>query len=192
MELETYTKLEDELETKELFVCPICYLEKSNSITVQSCLHLFCESCIREYITIKISDLKVSEIHCPFGDCRLKIERTLIVALLDELWVSKYDQFLHREELISNPYIKFCPKPDCEGYDLGGSKKQRLKCNECNYEFCFFCVEDWHGKSKCKKNLEIDFENYAEKNNIKFCPKCKRRVEKSGGCPEMRCVCGAS
>ena len=178
------------LEEKVRIECPICYLPQSEIFTLPDCLHSFCMQCIKSHIEILINDAQINSIFCP--TCYLPIYKYTITAVVSPESLAKYDKFLARDNLINNPYAKFCPQPDCEGFDMGGLNKKKLNCNICHYEYCFFCTEKWHGSSKCVKAIDEDFEKWAVGNNVKFCPKCKRRVEKRGGCPNMSCVCGHS
>ncbi|CAG9314467.1 unnamed protein product [Blepharisma stoltei] len=188
MDQPNYVTLEEELEKPK--ACPICYLEKPLSAIIPSCDHIFCRECLTLYLTQQISESKVQVIKCP--SCSVMIQRQFLTEFLDPAWLLKYDRFLLRETLASNPYVRFCPQTNCDGYDLGGSSKKKLKCNQCSFEYCFFCEEKWHGWRKCKKTVDIEFEKWAKSNNVKFCPQCKRRVEKRGGCPNMSCICGAT
>lgn len=168
--------------------CPICYSSKISHITLPDCYHTFCTDCITKYLETLITESQVSNITCPL--CSLTLLRPTLLTILSKELLDKYDKFALRETLINNPYVKFCPQPDCEGYGMGNLNKKKLACNKCQFEYCFFCVEKWHGNTKCQKVIDEDFEKWATGHNVKFCPKCKRRVEKKGGCPNMSCICG--
>mmetsp|Transcript_15843 Transcript_15843/g.15804 ORF Transcript_15843/g.15804 Transcript_15843/m.15804 type:complete len:141 (+) Transcript_15843:146-568(+) len=137
-----------------------------------------------------ISESKVRNLKCPI--CTNPLGRKYLSEILDKTWIQKYDRFLLREELNLNPFVRFCPKLGCNGYDTGSSNKSKLKCNECGHLYCFFCLDSWHGWKRCHKNDDIQFEEWVKANNVKFCPKCKRMVEKRGGCSHMNCICGTT
>lgn len=183
--MSSYAEFQEERNTIE---CPICYQPQSSYKTLPECYHNYCTSCLTQYIEYLIDTSQVSNITCP--SCGISLLRQTILSSISLPHRQKYDKFLLREILLDNPYAKFCPQPDCEGYDMGSVKKKKLTCNTCRFEYCFFCVEKWHGSGPCSKVVDRDFEEWANQNNVKFCPKCKRRVEKRGGCPTMSCVCG--
>mmetsp|Transcript_23492 Transcript_23492/g.23238 ORF Transcript_23492/g.23238 Transcript_23492/m.23238 type:complete len:147 (-) Transcript_23492:117-557(-) len=142
----TYINLEEEPERKiAAQSCPICYLSKPSLLTVTYCGHIFCQECLNSYLISLISESKVTNIPCPSSNCTTTISRAFLSTIISDEWLQKYDRFLLREELVQNPYVRFCPKIGCDGYDLGGSNKKKLKCNQCSYEYCFFCSEPWHG-----------------------------------------------
>ena len=176
------------IEEKIKIECPICYLHQSDFFTLPDCLHSFCTQCTKCHIETLINDAQVNSIFCP--TCLLPIHKYTIAAVVSAETLAKYEKFVMRNNLINNPYAKFCPQPDCEGFDMGGLSRKKLSCNVCQYEYCFFCTEKWHGSRKCIKAIDEDFERWAVGNNVKFCPMCKRRVEKRGGCPNMSCICG--
>ncbi|OMJ91378.1 hypothetical protein SteCoe_6057 [Stentor coeruleus] len=185
----SYAEFEDEKVPTEN--CDICYmpqLDLSLSKTLPQCSHSFCLNCLTQYFQYQIDNGQAHNIQCPH--CSTEISRSLIISILNTDYIEKYDKFILRNNLVNNPYARLCPQPDCEGYDMGSLKKKKLICNLCKHEFCFFCTEKWHGNTKCEKKIDEDFEEWAVGHNVKFCPKCKRRVEKNGGCPNMTCLCG--
>ena len=185
--MSSYAEFEEE---KIPIECPICYTYQTNVITLSDCYHTFCVTCFTQYLETLINEAKISNIGCP--TCSSILQKATIFSLISKEIQDKYDKFSLRENLINNPYARLCPVPDCEGYAMGNLKNKKLTCNICKFEYCFFCVEKWHGSRKCEKNIDEDFERWVVGNNVKFCPKCKRRVEKRGGCPNMTCVCGHS
>jgi hypothetical protein len=170
--------------------CPICYQITDPALLkpLSECGHSFCSPCLTHYFQHLIDNAQAHIITCP--NCSTDILRSTIASLVSQDYVDKYDKFILRNNLLNNPYARFCPQVDCEGYDMGSLKKKKLTCNICKFEYCFFCAEKWHGSGKCEKKIDEDFEQWAVGHNVKFCPKCKRRVEKRGGCPNMTCLCG--
>ncbi|CAG9327197.1 unnamed protein product [Blepharisma stoltei] len=174
----------------ELFTCPICYQETMENSEIEGCRHTFCTECLKAFLADKISCAKVTQITCPNDKCGTVLKRSFLETIVPPEILEKYDKFKKREELSQNPLLKFCPEPDCEGYDVGGHKKNKLTCSICKKNFCFTCNEPWHGKERCKNKTNVEFEKYVREKNVKFCPKCGKRVEKQGGCSHMTCICG--
>jgi hypothetical protein len=184
--MSAYAEFEDE-KLPEI-ACLICYEHHDSMKSLPICDHIYCTNCLTLYIQNLIDTSQINSIVCP--SCNLLLERELILTLISEAYLEKYDRFTLRENLLNNPYARFCPQPNCDGYDLGNLNKRKLVCNVCAFAYCFFCSEPFHGNSRCSKPVDDDFERWVASNNVKFCPKCKRRVEKRGGCPKMTCVCG--
>jgi IBR domain, a half RING-finger domain len=116
-----------------------------------------------------------------------------IQKIIDPDLFFKYKLFLRNTELSMNPNLRFCPKVDCQGYDVGNLKKHKLVCNLCGLEYCYYCNESWHPGVTCKNSQEIKFDQWSAHHDVKYCPNCKRRIEKAGGCPSMECpVCKAN
>ena len=167
--------------------CIICYesLSSSNKISLP-CHSPFCLSCMSKYLETKINEIEVLRIPCPVPECLFEFSAETIRPLVSETLFNKYSKLLINEELSKNPYLKWCPTPDCAGYDIASSSKTQLKCNVCFNNFCFNCEENWKNHHKCKmpeKPLEYWF-----KKGVRYCPNCKRKVEKSSGCDHMTCV----
>ena len=59
---------------------------------------------------------------------------------------------------------------------------------------CFACRDEWHGYlTSCEANLERKFKLWAQEHkiDIRFCPMCRTKIEKDGGCNHMQCrLCG--
>lgn len=165
------------------FTCCICYEKYDKKITIEDCGHSFCSMCVNSYLNSLISEGMVASISCPASCCRCEINSELIHSVVSEELYEKYLRFKSFKEKESNPNFKWCPVSNCSGYDYRSSS-DKLRCNICDFEFCFNCSNHWH-EGKCiniHKNLS---------SNLRCCPRCKVIIEKSRGCPEMKCnQCG--
>ncbi|CAG9329669.1 unnamed protein product [Blepharisma stoltei] len=171
--------------------CPVCTEESSEMVCFPSCFHSFCRNCLNSYLEYRVSEGNVKSVPCLQDGCPYEVPEEIIYSTLASSIAEKYKKFKRKAILESNPYLRWCPVPDCEGWDTGSTKKRKLKCNVCGSYYCFYCNEKWHGRKKCKNNYDYKFEKWAEGNNVKFCPRCRLRVEKNGGCPHMSCIkCG--
>ncbi|OMJ81191.1 hypothetical protein SteCoe_18367 [Stentor coeruleus] len=172
------------------FVCSICQEQKLNSelFTQALCMHIFCKNCITEYLTIRISESNVLKMPCPHHDCTLEILEADIINLIPENLYKKYQIFKRNEELNNSPFLRWCPVPDCIGYDIGNMLNDKLTCNVCEYKYCYYCSEPWHINSKCKEINDKELDKWGNKNNVRYCPNCRRKVEKNNGCNHMTCV----
>jgi hypothetical protein len=120
----------------------------------------------------------------------------------------KYDAALMRFALEKDKNVLYCPGKDCPNAfikpKLSKTKRQCRKttCANCDTSFCCLCGELYtadHAKMKCgpykKWKRENDKDTMAMMTymksqvfSTKSCPKCKRNVEKIGGCSDMTCT----
>ena len=163
--------------------CLICY-EGKPLIAVTSCNHYFCNTCIKLYLEIKISESEVLNVTCP--QCTYEIPETHIQEHVSTELYKKYLKFIAIKRLERDVMVKWCPKPDCGGYDRAHISNYNLTCNICSLKYCYVCSRPWH-KGKCKLRQDIGFELWTMTNNVKICPNCKNYVQKNGGCPHMYC-----
>lgn len=172
-----------------MFTCPICEQVSKNSPNLP-CQHKFCSECLCGYLKVRISESNVLSLPCPQTSCPYVLKESEVESLVPPEFYQKYKIFLRNVNLSKNPNLRFCPAVDCQGYDVGSSKKRKLKCNECFSEFCYYCNEPWHYSGSCGRAFELNFDLWSNDNNVRNCPNCSRRVEKAGGCPSMECpVC---
>ena len=138
-----------------------------------------------------IADAKVLHIKCPGDKCLIEFTDEEIKELVSEDVYTKYLKFKVRAELIADPTIKWCIRPDCEGYIRGSAKDKMKACPVCNFQLCFQCGKAWHPKKSCEQVIDADYEVWARGKEIQLCPKCKHRIEKADGCNHMTCAaCG--
>ncbi len=52
---------------------------------------------------------------------------------------------------------------------------------------CFSCGTTWHEGISCASALDREYLSYIERANVKYCPNCKVKIEKSEGCDHMTC-----
>lgn len=163
--------------------CLIC-LKNTPLHSLDLCHHAFCDSCLVLYLELKISEAQVDDLLCPI--CSSIISEALIQSLISEKSFKKYKDFQKIKKLELNLYVKFCPVPDCKGFDIANENNSNLTCNLCEHKYCYYCSQEWH-KGRCKDNTEFSFKLWAYANNLKICPRCKNHVQKNGGCPKMSC-----
>lgn len=170
------------------FTCKICCEDKSEVFTLPICSHSYCYDCISDYLTIRIQEAQVLKMPCPDHECGNEINEQDIKKLVSNLYYEKYLVFKRNTELSNNPFLKWCPQPDCTGYDLGNINKDHLVCSVCTFEYCYYCSESWHPSGKCKQKHDRDLDQWSQKNNARFCPNCRIKVQKTIGCDHMTCT----
>ena len=172
------------------FHCKICLkiLKTDDKWTLCECYYMYCDNCMFEYIKFKIQNNQVLEIICPNENCNKIISEELIESIISPALFEKYILFRNNDEFSKNPLLRWCPKPDCQGYDTGCLNKNKLICNVCQFQYCYYCGEEWHSTTKCKANIDKEFDKWAKTNGLKYCPSCRRKVEKIAGCDHMTCI----
>ena len=170
--------------------CAICggMLLEQVKASIQPCDHLYCKTCFVAYLEQRILDCEVRRIPCPTFECSTILSDDILKFHLSPELYDRYSQYRLNLDIESNPWVHHCPRPDCRGYDEGGLGKDKLRCNVCGLEYCFYCQEKWHEGKKCKQNSDKELDKWARQNGVRFCPNCRRRVEKTSGCDHMTCL----
>uniref|UniRef100_A0A452RJP5 RBR-type E3 ubiquitin transferase n=1 Tax=Ursus americanus TaxID=9643 RepID=A0A452RJP5_URSAM len=124
----------------------------------------------------------------------------------------KYEEFMLRRYLASDPDCRWCPAPDC-GYAViayGCASCPKLTCERegCQTEFCYHCKQIWHPNQTCdmarqqraqtlrvrtKHTSGLSYGQESGPDDIKPCPRCSAYIIKmnDGSCNHMTCaVCG--
>ena len=169
------------------FTCKICQEDKQEVFRIPRCHHIYCLGCISDYITFRIQEAQVSKIPCPDHECESEIIEEEIKNLISDTYYEKYKIFKRNNELSNNPFLRWCPKPDCTGFDLGNISKDHLTCTVCSFEYCYYCGESWHTTEKCQQKYDRDLDEWGKKNDLRFCTNCRIKVVKAFGCDHMVC-----
>lgn len=156
--------------------------------------HPFCNDCWSGYLTSQIGDGGALTIRCMQPKCPALIEPALVQALVDAPTFAKFGKFAQREYVDDNPYIKWCPAPDCtKAVKVGSLGKASVTCS-CGFIFCFRCSREVHFPMTCAQLDQWEEKNRNDsetakwiKANTKKCPKCFWPIEKNGGCNHMTC-----
>lgn len=169
-------------ETAPFSLCRICETEKPprDEVVVQPCEHVVCKECLKDYLVVVIGE-RQTNISCPYFRCQsVLIDEVISAAVTPEAY-RKLVRFREAAELERNPLLRWCPKADCDGYDVQTGEQRELKCRACGYSYCFDCSEAFHGDSPCPSPSD------SLSPTLKFCPKCHVKVERSEGCSHMVC-----
>lgn len=94
--------------------CPLCYCPETSQgfYTMLNCKHYACRTCLESYLTIEIFESR-TEIACT--QCSDAMHPSDIEALLrtSPTVMKKYEDFMVRRVLLSDPDSRWCPAPDC-------------------------------------------------------------------------------
>ncbi|XP_013375029.1 PREDICTED: E3 ubiquitin-protein ligase RNF19B isoform X2 [Chinchilla lanigera] len=192
--------------------CPLCLvrLPPERAPRLLSCPHRSCRDCLRHYLRLEISESRVP-ISCPECSERLN-PHDIRLLLADPPLMHKYEEFMLRRYLASDPDCRWCPAPDC-GYAViayGCASCPKLTCERegCQTEFCYHCKQIWHPNQTCdmarqqraqtlrvrtKHTSGLSCGQESGPDDIKPCPRCSAYIIKmnDGSCNHMTCaVCG--
>lgn len=167
------------------FVCTICSesVLVSESITL-SCIHRYCISCFKDFITDIIKENRLKELKCP--TCQGDITYDEIRANVDKTVFELYTVLTTRNYKPDNPnyFLKECFI--CASFYEIPRNLEVFTCPNCKSKYCPNCNSN-HPRQTCaeflSKNPPTIFDNqYVQ------CPKCKEAIivdEK--GCNFMQC-----
>jgi hypothetical protein len=97
----------------EQLECPLCLVRQParQLPALHGCGHRSCLGCLRQYLRIEITESRV-QLSCPECAERL-VPRQVADILQDAALLEKYEEFLLRRCLASDPDCRWCPAPDC-------------------------------------------------------------------------------
>lgn len=185
--------------------CSVCWDDFGAGKTFAlSCSHWCCRACWKNHMRYTLSAASGSGLRCPIKGCR-RLASNLVDSVFEDAVEAKA---IHRKlmdcvYIACNPFLQWCPNPDC-GLVVQGlciSSKRSDTRNPCvpvhcsnGHTFCFRCLLEVHAPATCKMVEEWNSKALADGNtarwisaNTKCCPKCRKAIEKNGGCNHMIC-----
>ncbi|KAK7899382.1 hypothetical protein WMY93_020235 [Mugilogobius chulae] len=96
-----------------LLECPLCLVKQPPEQLPEllGCSHRSCLCCLRQYLRIEITESRV-QLSCP--ECAERLVPRQVADILDDpILLEKYEEFLLRRCLASDPDCRWCPAPDC-------------------------------------------------------------------------------
>jgi len=159
------------------------------------CSSSICSKCLYSHLLSYIKEGRI-RIICP--SCPHIFNREEILFLLssndsNEELSSRYKRFY--ADINGQAHIKTCPrccsikeidKHLFEGVRWKRNIPRKVLCNECQFEWCFYCHAPWHDKMTCKEYQQGEkmLRSWAEQmdqnqQNAQKCPRCKVSLFKS-------------
>lgn len=133
--------------------CPLCVVQycPADMTCGATCSHQVCKECMKKYITTEINHSRLN-IACPV--CTSHIHPATIKDILnDDIFYTKYENFMLRRVIAAEPDARWCPAPDCDYVVIasGCASCPELKCGRdgCNTSFCYHCKQKWHPDLTC-------------------------------------------
>ena len=146
---------------------------------------------------------------CP--QCSESMHPSDIQAVLQSLpsIMAKYEDFMVRRVLLSDPDSRWCPAPNCSYAVIasGCASCPLIRCERpgCLLAFCYHCKAEWHPDQTCdaarasrhsptRAGSGSISQASTKTDDIKPCPRCQVLIVKmnDGSCNHMVCaVCGS-
>ena len=163
-------------------------VDESYSLTGNSgCSHQFCMGCLASYLTNRISEAQLRN-PCPNhgrDDCTAEASSADIEILCPAM-LEKFDRF---SKMKTDENHRDCPK--CSHMQIGDFNHAAMKCDSCQYEYCFFHSDSHPGQSCIQLASRIRMSDFTSSVAVccstKKCPHCKTPTTKNGGCNHMTC-----
>ncbi|VDI16661.1 putative E3 ubiquitin-protein ligase RNF144A-A [Mytilus galloprovincialis] len=195
-----------DLAIDPLITCRLCLVECSlqDMYELRDCKCLYCEKCVRMYLSVLITDGNVLYITCPDAMCKKsgQIQPLEIESLVEPKMFERYKRLKYQKEIDLDPNRTFCPENGCEtichvcSTSTGetSTRPTPVECPSCGLQFCSICKSKWHGTQTCDEvmlhgkheDFGIPYTN-TEDASIKRCPVCHVPIERNDGCAQMMC-----
>ncbi|ESP05337.1 hypothetical protein LOTGIDRAFT_181176, partial [Lottia gigantea] len=194
-----------DLAIAPMIMCKLCLMEcpLQDMYELIDCKCLYCEMCVRQYLSVMIKEGNVSDITCPDAQCKKhgSLEKHEIQKLVDKNMYERYKRLCYMEEVDLDPNRTFCPEAGCETVcHVCSSRLEEnvsatpVQCPTCGLQFCSVCKSKWHASKSCdeamskgrQEDLGIPFSS-SEDAKIKRCPVCHVPIERNDGCAQMMC-----
>jgi len=182
--------------------CHICIEDKMREeVTMMDCGHHYCNDCWTGYFIVKINEGHSKRIRCMAHKCNAICDEDIVrklVSTKDPEAAERFERFLLESYIDDNNKVKWCPSvPNCgNAIRVEGDVYCEIECT-CGKQFCFNCLAVAHSPCSClmwelwdkKCKDESETVNWLTV-HTKPCPKCRKPVEKNGGCNLVSCICG--
>ncbi|BFZ16352.1 hypothetical protein BsWGS_19390 [Bradybaena similaris] len=191
-------------------LCKLCLTDVplDDMHEMADCKCLFCEMCMRQYLSVMIADGMIADLTCPDGQCQRQGKMTVkeIEKLVDRQTFLRYKRLTFQREVDLDPNRTFCPEIGCEtvchvcySQSHGAARaapaaSMPVQCPTCGLQFCSICKTKWHAPKSCDdvvtsaplEEAGIPYQN-TEDAKIKRCPVCHVPIERNDGCAQMMC-----
>lgn len=220
LKLTEYNAIKEEREFKRsIQLCPVCFTDKPGSQCQRliNCGHIFCNTCLTDYMQLGITEGGVTSIRCMLHECSAEINPANVKSVVSDALYGRYDRLLLQKSLDGMSDVQYCPRQHCRCAVIIDREHNLGSCQECGFSFCTCCRCTYHGLEKCKFQID-DMNKYMkgteeEKESLRQrygkqkitdmveyfqsinliqestvkCPKCQRCIEKTDGCNKMTC-----
>jgi len=167
--------------------CPVCWdTDKKELVQLFACKHSFCKDCLQEFVTQRITTLKVVSIPCPYSGCSEVFTEKIIETVVEKPVFETYQNAVIKKMKIREVQVKMCPRSGCSREFKPSLKSQYTKC-KCGEKICNICYNSWHEGRTCLQEIDPNFQAFAQIEGIKFCVMCKTEEQRVEGCKHITC-----
>ncbi|PPR08243.1 hypothetical protein CVT24_001285 [Panaeolus cyanescens] len=156
--------------------CPACFSAVTNPVKLL-CGHEYCRECLQQYLnTAVVMKFFPLACHGNGGKCNEKIALDIARRILAP---SHWDQVVGaalKDHVQRHPdEFHYCPTPDCNEIYRPAPEGIVYTCPSCYLRICPNCDGEEHENLTCAEVKEGvgEYRVWAEKHNVKQCPKCK-------------------
>lgn len=153
------------------------------------CGHTMCEECWQQYVLLKVSDADLISLRCAAPQCKEALPSSMLRSLLSDAMWKRLQEMLDDAHVSTATTLSYCPKPTCGRVLLRNTPNAALvNCSTCSGTWCPKCGGEPHWPARCD---QVGRQRYGALewglSDTKRCPNCAIVIEKTGGCPHMRC-----
>lgn len=136
-----------------VFDCSVCFMSWLGSECVQlpECGHIFCQTCLREFCKIQITEGSVRDLTCPQADCKATPTPAQVRMLVGEELFGRYDRLLLQSTLDRMSDVTYCPRSSCGSAVIQEKSSTAAMCSVCGFAFCVACKKTYHGTDDCQE-----------------------------------------
>jgi len=189
-------------EDGALLECGCCFSEYPFESIVQcSEGHLFCKSCLKQYVETTIFADGKSNLNCmsTSESCCGFFTGSMLRSSLPDKILEKYDEAYARDS-IKSAKIELIACHNCQvQVEMCDNAGIVMRCPSCYEETCKLCGEEAHIPLKCSEveerhetNSRLLIEENMTMKETRTCPNCKKNFIRSDGCDKVICPCGTS
>ena len=186
--------------------CEICFDQitegRKHGTALTACGHWFCDECWIVHCRSRMI-MGANNISCPEYKCKETVDESVLLTFINVFEILNMKRRAKDNMFQCSEYTKWCPNPQC-GRVIKVNNPEQAKdvACQCGTLICFQCQQKSHWPVTCqmaplywKKMKRLGHDHLLMDMSLlvrgKQCPKCKRFVEKRGGCFYMNCICGA-
>jgi len=181
----------------EPFMCMLCCEDAQGRAHFKQCRnsdHYCCRDCMGRYVSGLVNEGRVGAIRCPMNEaCEAFVESAEVLEWTDPDIFARYERF---RKMQANPTLRQCPKCAelCSPLkdEEAGIIIPEIRCNNCNWEFCYYHSNAHLGKPCTALMAEQDGDErmaiaLSMEEQTHVCPSCSILTQKSSGCNHMTC-----
>lgn len=176
--------------------CEVCFSRLPASLrTCRSCNVNTCTDCFSSWLEVRILTGHIASLTCV--KCREPVSLHEVRAVCGDRLYRKYLYFLSKEQHKDDPRAAWCPRDGCWRalMDVQAhlpSSACELSCPDCQADICAKCFSFSHQGQKCP-TPRFNFRHrtlahFWQRFHTKKCPSCSVRIQRAGGCTQMRCT----